>query len=56
MKLMIMIYIVLSDVLLYDVDSGSEITPCNKIYIPLVVYRFSGNVIKSIQYTKIITF
>ena len=28
----------------YDVASGSEITPCNKIYKPLVVYRFSGNI------------
>ena len=24
----------------YDVASGSEITPCNKIDKPLVVYRF----------------
>ena len=32
----------------YDVASGSEITPCNKIDKPLVVYRFSGNVMKSI--------
>ena len=31
-----------------DVASGSEITPCNKIDKPLVVYRFSGNVITSI--------
>ena len=28
----------------YDVASGSEITPCNKIDKPQVVYRFSGNV------------
>ena len=28
----------------YDVASGNEITPCNKICKPLVVYRFSGNV------------
>ena len=28
----------------YDVASGSEITPCNKIGKPLVVYRFTGNV------------
>ena len=28
----------------YDVASGSEIMPCNKIDKPLVVYRFSGNV------------
>ena len=26
----------------YDVASESEITPCNKICKPLVVYRFSG--------------
>ena len=32
----------------YDVASGSEITPCNIIDKPLVVYRFSGNVITSI--------
>ena len=32
----------------YDVASGSEITPCNKICKPLVVYRLSGNVITSI--------
>ena len=28
----------------YDVASGSEITPCNKICKPLMVYRFSENV------------
>ena len=28
----------------YDAASGSEITPCNKIDKPLVVYRFTGNV------------
>ena len=32
----------------YDVASGSEIIPCNKIDKPLVVYRFSGNIIRSI--------
>ena len=26
----------------YDVASGSEKTPCNKICKPLVVYRFTG--------------
>ena len=26
----------------YDVASGSEITACNKICRPLVVYRFTG--------------
>ena len=29
----------------YDVASGIEITPCKKIDKPLVVYRFTGNVI-----------
>ena len=32
----------------YDVTSGSEITSCNKINKPLVVYRFSGDVMTSI--------
>ena len=32
----------------YDVASGSEIKPCNKIDKPLVVYRFTGNVMTSI--------
>ena len=32
----------------YDVASGSEITPCNKFDKPLVVYRFSGNIMTSI--------
>ena len=32
----------------YDVASGSEITPCNKIEKHLVVYRFTGNVMTSI--------
>ena len=31
-----------------DVASVSEITPCNKIDKPLVVYRFSGNVMTAI--------
>ena len=35
-------------VLSYDAASGSEITPCNKIDKPLVVYRFTGNVMTSI--------
>ena len=30
----------------YDVASWSEITPCIKIDKPLVVYRFSGSVMK----------
>ena len=32
----------------YDGASESEITPCNKIDKPLVVYRFMGNVMTSI--------
>ena len=32
----------------YDVVSGSKTTPCNKIDKPLVVYRFTGNVMTSI--------
>ena len=32
----------------YDVASGSEITPCNIIDKPLVVYRLTGNVMTSI--------
>ena len=32
-------------VLTYDVASGSEITPCNKICKPLVVYQFTENVV-----------
>ena len=35
-------------ILSYDVGSGSEITSCNKICKPLVVYRFTGNVMTSI--------
>ena len=44
----------------YEVASESEITPCNKIDKPLVVYRFTGNVMTSItklrHNDKIITF
>ena len=36
----------LKDTLSYDVTSESEITPCIKIDKRLVVYRFSGNVMK----------
>ena len=32
----------------YDVASGSEITPCNKIDKPLVIYRFMGNLMTSL--------
>ena len=35
-------------ILSYDEASGSEITPCNKIDKPLVVYRFTENVMTSI--------
>ena len=38
----------LKNLLSYDVASESEITPCNKIDKPLVVYRFTGNVMTSI--------
>ena len=40
-------------ILSYDVASGSEITPCNKIDKPLVVYRFTGNVMTSIIMLRI---
>ena len=44
----------------YDVASGSEITPCNKIDKPIVVYRFTGHVMTSrttcVHDDKIITF
>ena len=30
----------------YDVPSKSEIMPCIKIDKPLVIYRFSGNIMK----------
>ena len=44
----------------YEVASWSEVKPCNKIDKPLVVYRFSGNVMTSItrwvHNDKIITF
>ena len=32
----------------YDAASGSEIMPCNKIDKPLVLYRFTGNIMQSI--------
>ena len=32
----------------YDVASGSEMTACNKVDKPLVVYSFTGNVMTSI--------
>ena len=38
----------------YVVASGSEITPCNKVDKPLVVHRFSGNVMTSV--TTLLTF
>ena len=37
----------------YDVASGSEITPCNKIDKHIVVYRFTGNVMTSITTLRI---
>ena len=42
------IYLCKKHALSYDVASGSEITPCNRIDKPLVVYRFTGNVMTSI--------
>ena len=36
------------DSLSYEVVSGSEISPCNKIDKSLVVYKFTGNVTTSI--------
>ena len=45
--------VIIEGVLSYDVASGSEITPCNKIDKPLVVYRFTGNVMTSITTTKV---
>ena len=33
----------------HDVESGSDIMSCNKIDKPLVVYRFSGNVMTFIM-------
>ena len=32
----------------FIITFGSEITPCNKIDKPLVVYRFSGTVMTSV--------
>ena len=32
----------------YDIASGGEITPCNKIDKPLVVYTLTGDVMTSI--------
>ena len=32
----------------HDIASGSDITPCNKIDKPLVVYRFSVNLMMAI--------
>ena len=39
----------------YDVTSGSEITSCNKIDKPLVVYRFTEKVMTSNNVAYIIT-
>ena len=36
------------NLLSYDNASGSEIKPYNKIDKPIVVYRFSGNIMTSI--------
>ena len=39
---------ILKTILSYDVASGSELTPCNIINKPLVVYRFTGNAMTSL--------
>ena len=36
-------------ILSYEIASGSEITPCNKIDKPLAVYGFFGKVMTSIM-------
>ena len=41
------------NILSHDVAAGSEITPCNKIDKPQVVYRFTGNVMTFITMTKL---
>ena len=33
----------------HDVASRNDLTPCNKIDKPLVVYRFTGNIMTSIK-------
>ena len=42
----------------YENASRSEITPCNKIDKPLVVYRFAGNIHNNVAYimTKLCRF
>ena len=47
-RVSILINLYVKPKLSYGVASGSEITPCNKIDKPLVVYRFTGNVMTSI--------
>ena len=47
-KVLMIILMILLIILSHDVTSGSDITPCNKMDKPLVVYRFSGNVITPI--------
>ena len=44
-----LVCIIFEHYLSYGVVSWSEITPCIKIDKPLVVYRFSGNVMTSIK-------
>ena len=43
----------MKNVLSHDVVSWSNIRLCNKIDIPLVVYRFSGNMMSIIKLRKI---
>ena len=40
----------LDSFLLINAASGSDITSCIKIYKPLVVYCFTGNVMLTLQY------
>ena len=40
------VFCIMEQLLSYDVAPGSEIPTCIKIDKPLVVYRFSGNVIE----------
>ena len=47
-KCQVIYKVIYKEDLSHDVASGSDITLCNKIDKPLVVYRFLGNVMKSI--------
>ena len=47
-KLLVIKTSIIEPFLSHDVASESDITPCNKIDKPLVVYRFTVNVMTSI--------